>query len=107
MQNHRFIHFPMNSNGKNKDATPFHWTLLLLDRKQGQWMHYNSMRPRKKNAIDHYFKDADCWYMSFTITFFKSWLTQVKIYVANKNDVITETVCRKLQLRQHRGNTTI
>ncbi|KAJ8649372.1 hypothetical protein MRB53_002395 [Persea americana] len=49
----------MNSNGKNKDATPFHWTLLPLDRKQGQWMHGNSMRPREKNAIDHYFKDAE------------------------------------------------
>ena len=59
MQNHRFVDFPMNSNGKNKDATPFHWTLLLLERKQGQWMYYNSMRPREKNAIDHYFKDAE------------------------------------------------
>ncbi|KAJ8639951.1 hypothetical protein MRB53_016645 [Persea americana] len=49
----------MNANGKNKEATPFHWTLLLLDKKQGQWMHYNSMRLREKDAIDHYFKDAE------------------------------------------------
>ncbi|KAJ8627703.1 hypothetical protein MRB53_021010 [Persea americana] len=59
MQSHRVIHFPMNSNGRNKDATPFHWTLLLLDRKQCQWMHYNSLRLREKNTIDLYFKDAE------------------------------------------------
>lgn len=33
--NHRFVLFPMNSNGKRKDAEPFHWTLLVLDQKEG------------------------------------------------------------------------
>eukprot|EP00268_Persea_americana_P054200 TRINITY_DN6185_c0_g2_i5.p2 TRINITY_DN6185_c0_g2~~TRINITY_DN6185_c0_g2_i5.p2 ORF type:complete len:156 (-),score=21.68 TRINITY_DN6185_c0_g2_i5:633-1100(-) len=33
--NHRFVHFPMNSNGKRKDVEPFQWTLLVLDQKEG------------------------------------------------------------------------
>ena len=35
--NHGFVHFPMNSNGKRKDAEPIHWTLLVLDQKEGDW----------------------------------------------------------------------
>lgn len=56
--NHRFVHFPMNSNGKRKNAEPFHWTLLVLDKKEGDWLHYNSFRPRLAETVDHYFEDA-------------------------------------------------
>eukprot|EP00268_Persea_americana_P054193 TRINITY_DN6185_c0_g1_i1.p1 TRINITY_DN6185_c0_g1~~TRINITY_DN6185_c0_g1_i1.p1 ORF type:complete len:111 (-),score=15.19 TRINITY_DN6185_c0_g1_i1:452-784(-) len=56
--NHRFVYFPMNSNGKRKDAEPFHWTLLVLDQKARDWLHYNSSRPTSAKTVDHYFEDV-------------------------------------------------
>ncbi|KAJ8639527.1 hypothetical protein MRB53_016221 [Persea americana] len=48
----------MNSNGKRKDAEPFHWTLLVLDQKARDWLHYNSSRPTSAKTVDHYFEDV-------------------------------------------------
>ena len=56
--NHRFVHFSMNSNGKRKNDVPFHWTLLVLDKKEGDWLHYNSLQPRSAKTVDQYFEDA-------------------------------------------------
>ncbi|XP_058217349.1 uncharacterized protein LOC131328419 [Rhododendron vialii] len=49
----------MNSSGGNKenDNDPYHWTVLVYDIEDGQWRHYNSIRPTGRKA-DAYLKDA-------------------------------------------------
>ncbi|KAG5557424.1 hypothetical protein RHGRI_007612 [Rhododendron griersonianum] len=56
---YRYLVFPINSSGGNKeqDNDPYHWTVLVYDIEDGQWRHYNSIRPTGKNA-DAYLTDA-------------------------------------------------
>lgn len=56
---YRYLVFPMNSSRGNKeqDNDPYHWTVLVYDIEDGQWRHYNSIRPTGKNA-DAYLTDA-------------------------------------------------
>ncbi|XP_058216915.1 uncharacterized protein LOC131327801 [Rhododendron vialii] len=56
---YRYLVFPMNSSGGNKenDNDPYHWTVLVYDIEDGQWRHYNSIRPTGRKA-DAYLKDA-------------------------------------------------
>lgn len=56
---YRYLIFPMNSSGgkKQKDNDPYHWTVLVYDIEDGQWRHYNSIRPTERSA-DAYLTDA-------------------------------------------------
>lgn len=56
---YRYLVFPMNSSGgnKEKDNNPYHWTVLVYDIEDGQWRHYNSIRPTGRN-VDAYLADA-------------------------------------------------
>ncbi|XP_058228359.1 uncharacterized protein LOC131336505 [Rhododendron vialii] len=56
---YRYLVFPMNSSGGNKENenNPNHWTVLVFDIEDGQWRHYNSIRPTERNA-DAYLTDA-------------------------------------------------
>ena len=91
----------MNSNGKRKDTEPFHRTLLVLDQKEGDWLHYNSLRPRLAKTVDHYFDDARILvclinrviiYVMFTVSVNAH---PLKIRILFE---FAETVCGELQL---------
>ncbi|GMP43217.1 hypothetical protein CsSME_00012666 [Camellia sinensis var. sinensis] len=57
-RNYRFLHFPINTGGNEKSTHGNHWTLLVLDKQDNLWRFYNSLRPRRDDAEDKYFKDA-------------------------------------------------
>ena len=42
----RFLHFPIHHK--------FHWTLLVLDKEEGAWKFYNSLKGRKGGRDPHY-----------------------------------------------------
>lgn len=53
----RFFIFPLNSTGRSGRKDPYHWTVLVCDKKEQRWIHYNSLLPSHTKK-DPYLHDA-------------------------------------------------
>lgn len=75
--NARYIQFPIHLDN--------HWTLMVYDTKEGFWLHYNSMKPRRGREDKHY------WEASLLKSYFEDYINhRLKVGTVETQDLVKE-----------------